>query len=181
MSREVSAARPEGSPNVAANQSETPDGRQWAQRGFLGFFAMVAAIALLGVHGFSLGKLSDPGPAVFPLLVFSLLLVMSLGVIIWPARAKAVAVESNSSISGAPGQWRVAVVVGAAFAYAVMLPWVGDLVAGIAVFCAVGLTMRPRLWPVIVVTGAILCVLVHLLFVNVLSVPLPQGSWPWSQ
>jgi hypothetical protein len=45
----------------------------------------------------------------------------------------------------------------------------------------VGLTMRPRLWPVIVVTGAILCVLVHLLFVNVLSVPLPQGSWPWSQ
>jgi hypothetical protein len=166
---------------VAANQSETLAGRQWAQRGFLGFFALVAAIGLLGVRGFSLGTLSDPGPAVFPLLVFSLLLVMSLGVIIWPARAKAVAAESDSSTAGAHGQWRVVVALMAAFGYAVILPWVGDLVAGFVVFCAVGLTLRARNWPVIVVAGAILCILVHLLFVIVLSVPLPQGFWPWSQ
>ena len=138
--------------------------------------AAVALLVSLGYLGLALqlpaGTRAQPGPGLFPLLV-GIALVMTaavhgLGVTLAPPPPAA------SVSTGA--RRRVLAVLGAFVGFGLLLPRVGYLAAAL-VFVAAALRQLGASWRLALLVAALAATASHLVFVLVLDVPLPRGTW----
>jgi hypothetical protein len=151
---------------------------RWAVLIFAAILLVVSAVGLFESRKYSLGTLSHPGSAIYPIVTFAVLGLASLAglirsVIAWRGDAALAAVAER------PKMTRVAAVVLGAVLYAIFLQTLGDVVAGFLICCVGAWAGRPRRWWLAPISAAVLTLGVHELFVAVLQVPLPRGLWPY--
>ena len=121
-----------------------------------------------------MGKISQPGAAVFPLIVAALMAVSSLMVLFEEMRS----LNSEEGPLGLPsgaGLHRLLSVVASLVGYVVMAYLVGHLIASVLLSLALVHLIKPGSWVRTVVVGLAISLLAYGLFVSMLGVPLPEG------
>lgn len=122
------------------------------------------------------GEMERPGAAVFPVIVGIVLAVASLAAI-WEGWSTDAA--ERVEVPGGEGLARIMGLVGALLAYMLLLPWLGQLLAAFA-FCVALMRVlaaneAPVSWVRIVGAAALLSTAIYIVFVHLLSVPMPRG------
>lgn len=122
----------------------------------------------LEARTFNVAFMTDPvGPKALPLLVAVTLVVAGARLIARP--------RSNVELPDAEATRRMTLAAAAFIAYGLALPWLGFFMATTVVVAALGVLFGgPRIGSAIV--GASLSAVLWLLFVIVLSLPLPIGA-----
>jgi putative tricarboxylic transport membrane protein len=119
------------------------------------------------------GTLAAPGPGAYPILVGALLMLGFVGTG-WSALVSR-AVERVEWPEGL-ARLRVLIIVAAAFAYALLVDYIGHPIAGTVLTFIVLQTMGFRSWPVKLLVALAMGVGSYFLFSVVLGVELPIGS-----
>ena len=146
------------------------------RRGLLGVAVIgviLSIIYLLCSAKYPMGSWRDPGPGLYPLLVGILILICSLGT----------ALEARYEMANEKIGWprgadlsRIVGLVVAMFAYFILLPFVGHLIASLGVVFA-GLHLMGGLrWPLKILLTFSISGGSYYLFVILLAVPLPKGE-----
>lgn len=140
-----------------------------SQDRILGAALIVAGVALAAeATTFDVGFLTDPvGPKALPFLVAAM--VFGAGVVA-VARPR-----PDATLPGGPVALRITGAVAAFLLYAAALPWIGFFLATTLVVTALSLLYRGPLAPS-AAAAAVLSGGLWLLFVRVLSLPLPVGE-----
>ena len=137
-------------------------------------FSVAYTLSSLGLR---IGRISNPGPGLMPLLLGLALTTCAIVYLIRQFRIRSGGGESSSAESS--GGWtahRIPLsIVAAVAAYPFLLAWLGFLVATTMVVCAILLLLRFKTpsWSLLV--GIVMTVLCYLLFARVLGVVLPPG------
>ena len=121
-----------------------------------------------------MGKIRQPGAAVFPLIVAALMAVSSLMILFEEMRA----VDSEEGPLGLPsgaGLHRLLGVVASLVGYVVMAYLVGHLIASVLLSLALVHLINPGSWVRTVVIGLAISLSTYGMFVSMLGVPLPRG------
>lgn len=118
------------------------------------------------------GEIDQPGAGVFPAVVGVLVLLASLAVIWegWRMPAEA-AVDLPAGRDAA----RVLGLLGFIVAYVVLLPWLGQLVAGFLFSAALIRLLAGTAWPRAALQAAAIAGTAELVFVHLLQVQMPRG------
>jgi putative tricarboxylic transport membrane protein len=137
---------------------------------------MVLAGVLVVIDALRLPDTSEAvGPAAVPLPVGVLLALVGGGLLLQARRKIGTAVPGAEQPRG--GGVRVAVMVGALVAFALLLPLLGWVVCAAALFVAAALLLgAPRGWKV-VAYGWALAAVVFLVFDRLIGLTLPTGPW----
>lgn len=137
---------------------------------------LVSGVLLTQVFAIQAEGFAPEGPKFFPLLVLTLMLVLSL---VYVAQ-QAVAVRHGGSLPAEPfaHMGAAAALVGLLVGYAFVLGPIGYVPATAVFFVAAARTMGSRHLPRDVVVGVGLSLLVYLTFTRALGVFLPQGVFP---
>ncbi|HEU5195467.1 MAG TPA: tripartite tricarboxylate transporter TctB family protein [Methylomirabilota bacterium] len=140
-----------------------------------------AALLLLGaagafVHGRRLpfGSIAAPGPGFFPLTVAAALAGVA-AVLLVRALAARVAPAGPTAAPGA--RLRLVAVVGALFAFTVVLEPLGFVVATFLLMLVLFRVVEQHRWTIVVAESAAAAVASHVLFKTWLGVRLPPGPW----
>ena len=134
----------------------------------------LAIIYLIKDLTYPLGNAKQPGPGLYPLVIVALLALGFVG-----SGIEALVSKSQKAISwpkGAAGR-RVMSIIGAVFAYAALLPYLGHAVMGTLLTFIVLQTMKQKSWAVKILLSLGIGLGSYLLFAVVLDIPLPKGSW----
>jgi putative tricarboxylic transport membrane protein len=138
---------------------------------------VLAAAYLAAAVRLPFGKMDQPGAAVFPMMVAALLVAASLAVM-WEGWS----VQAAEPVEMPHGQGlgRMLGLVGALLAYMLLLPWLGQLLAGFA-FCLALMRLLAQAettavsWLRIAASAAVMSGAIYVLFVHLLMVPMPRG------
>ena len=121
-----------------------------------------------------MGKMRQPGAAVFPLIVAALMAVSSLMILFEEMRP----LRSEEGPLGLPrgaGLHRLLGVVATLVGYGVMAHLVGHLIASVLLCLALVHLINPRSWVRTLVIGLAISLSTYGMFVWMLGVPLPRG------
>ena len=121
-----------------------------------------------------MGKMRQPGAAVFPLIVAALMAVSSLMILFEEMRYRDSEEGPLGLPSGAALQ-RLLAIVASLVGYGVMAYAVGHLIASILLSLALVHLINPGSWVRTVVIGLAISLSTYGLFVSILGVPLPKG------
>lgn len=121
-----------------------------------------------------MGKISQPGAAVFPLIVAALMGVSSL-VILFEEMWSLDSEEGPLGLPSGAGLHRLLSVVASLVGYVVMAYLVGHLIASVLLSLALVHLIKPGSWVRTVVVGLAISLSAYGLFVLMLGVPLPGG------
>ena len=158
----------EGPGGVAAADHEVSEERA---AGVLGLLMLVGAVVVLVDAATLRSSDAAVGPAAVPTVLGVLLGVLG-GALAFRAR------RSLRTAKIRPRSWwRLAALVGALIAFAVLLPVLGYVVCSAALFVAAALLLGAPHPGRIVATGWTLAVLVFVLFHHVVGLSLPTGPW----
>ncbi len=136
---------------------------------------LIVLFYLIEDRNYPVGSLSHPGPGLYPMLVGAMLLVATSMTVVEAVKGTNQAGVSFDWPQGI-GRWRVITVVLAALGYTLFLNQLGDLVVGFLAALVVGWVMGMKsIWKAAIV-ALVLTGLFHLIFANLLGVPLPQGT-----
>ena len=139
-----------------------------------GVFVLFAAVYLAGAMRQRFGTADQPGPGVYPTLMGLLMLGASLGLALQAWLGKQGAQEPIEWPTG-KALWRMLAVGGASAGYIVLMPYLGDALAGVLVMLLVMRVMGVKRWLVAGALAVGMAVTFHYVFVEVLSIPLPRG------
>ncbi len=137
-------------------------------------FTLFALFYLATAVRLPLGTRSQPGPGVYPILVGLLMLASSLGLALQALLSRRAAQSPVEWPSGL-GRWRMLAVAGAAAAYILLVPYLGDALAGMGAMLLVLRVMGMRRWLVASALAVAMALTFHYVFVVLLSIPLPRG------
>ena len=145
------------------------------RKGYLAIGGIGVFIAA-GYLGMSLnlpvGQLTQPGAAVFPLMIGALLLFASLATV-WEGWKTEPAEQVEFPTGADLG--RLLSVVGLLLGYFVMLPWLGQLVSS-TLFCVLLMrTLSGLPWLRVIIYSAVISGVLYFVFISVLKVPMPRG------
>lgn len=133
-----------------------------------GVLAVTGSALALEAMTFDVGFMTDPvGPKALPLLVAGMFVVGGGMALLRP--------RSDVRLPSSDALVRMAAAVGAFVAYAIALPWLGFFVSTTLIVTALSLLYRGPLLPSSV-AAALLSGGLWLLFVRLLSLPLPVGE-----
>ncbi len=135
---------------------------------------LFAVLYLATAAHLPLGARHQPGPGIYPILVGLLMLGSSIGLALQAmlgGQAARAQVEWPTGIAAR----RMLAVAGASAGYILLLPYVGDAVAGVATALLVLRVMGMRRWWVAWALAVGLALTFHYVFVVLLSIPLPRG------
>jgi putative tricarboxylic transport membrane protein len=121
-----------------------------------------------------MGKMSQPGAAVFPLIVAVLMLVSSLVILFEDMRS----LDSEEGPLGLPsggGLYRLLGVVASLVGYVVVAYLVGHLIGSVLLSVALVHLIKPGSWVRTVVIGLAISLSAYAMFISILGVPLPKG------
>jgi len=121
-----------------------------------------------------MGKIREPGAAVFPLIVAAFMAVSSLMILFEEMRS----LDSEEGPLGLPsgaGLHRLLGVVASLVGYGVMAYLVGHLIASVLLSLALVHLINPGSWVRTVVIGLAISLSTYGMFVSMLGVPLPRG------
>jgi hypothetical protein len=161
----------------------SPDrGAPWTapRRGrlLLGVVGLVLALAYGGhaLTALSLGRPSQPGPGVFPLLVGALMVAASLALVWEQLAAPPSAAEEPRVLPRGADLVRVVSVVAGVALYAALVPLLGHLVASFLLSLILLRLLGWGSWRRVALTALALAVGSYLVFELGLDVALPKGS-----
>jgi putative tricarboxylic transport membrane protein len=139
-----------------------------------GVFVLFAVFYLAEAAREPFGTPDQLGPGVYPVLVGLLMLGSSLGLALQAARGRQAA--------QAPIEWptgkalgRMLAVAGASAGYILLMPYLGDAVAGILAMLLVLRVMGMKRWWLVCALAVGMALTFHYVFVVLLSIPLPRG------
>ena len=121
-----------------------------------------------------MGKIRQPGAAVFPLIVAALMAVSSLMILFEEMRS----LDSEEGPLGLPSGadlHRLLGIVASLVGYGVMAYLVGHLIASVLLSLALVHLINPGSWVRTVVIGLAISLSTYGMFVSMLGVPLPRG------
>jgi len=121
-----------------------------------------------------MGKIREPGAAVFPLIVAALMAVSSLMILFEEMRSP----DSQEGPLGLPSGanlHRLLGIVASLVGYGVMAYLVGHLIASVLLSLALVHLINPGSWVRTVVIGLAISLSTYGMFVSMLGVPLPRG------
>lgn len=123
---------------------------------------------------YPVGTLAQPGAGLFPMVIGALLLISSAGLIV-----ESVRMDPSAGITWPYMTyiWRMLLVLAASTAYLLLLPVLGQVLAGLVLCLGLFASMRFRPWWLAVLLSIIFSVGVQVLFAVVLKVPLPRGPF----
>lgn len=133
-----------------------------------------ALIYLFEARTLSLGRMNAPGPGIYPVVVGTILAIVSLGVIIdalWSRDAGTTAYPKGADLR------RVAVAFGAFVLYVALLNVIGFLVATPILVAFYTWVVGRISWLKAVASGIGITLVVWVIFVFVLGVRLPTSIW----
>jgi putative tricarboxylic transport membrane protein len=136
----------------------------------------VALAYLLADLQYPITRNGEVGPGLFPLMVGSLLLVSTIGFAI--ERRGHVSFDEASDVAKprtGGGHWRALFILAAAATYIVVLPIFGDLLSTLITSLVVLRARGMSRWLPSLGLAIGLSVLIHVCFVVLLGVPLPEG------
>lgn len=140
----------------------------------IGTIGLVFSVGYLGMSlQFPLGKMSEPGAGVFPLVVGTMLIVGSF-VTLWEGWQldKIVQITLPSSTY----RQRLLRLIGLLFSYIVLLPWLGQFIVS-TLFCILMLRLFSDLgWLRILVYSLMISISFYMVFIMGLKVPMPHGE-----
>ncbi len=164
------------------NGDDAPPSTQSAAFGW--FLLLLAANILYfaqGISGLALGN-HDPGPQALPMVLGVLLLlggVFELGKAWWHRRAQTPQTSSepvSARLAISSSDRVVIFTVCALLAYLISMDWLGFSLSTILFGSSLLWRLGARWWISLTVSVAI-TLLVHLLFVTLFKVPLPESAW----
>jgi len=121
-----------------------------------------------------MGKIREPGAAVFPLIVAAFMAVSSLMILFEEMRS----LDSEEGPLGLPSGadlHRLLGIVASLVGYGVMAYLVGHLIASVLLSLALVHLINPGSWVRTVVIGLAISLSTYGMFVSMLGVPLPRG------
>ena len=121
-----------------------------------------------------MGKIRQPGAAVFPLIVAALMAVSSLMILFEEMRALD-SEEAPLVLPSGAGLHRLLGVGATLVGYGVMAYLVGHLIASVILCLALVHLINPGSWVRTVVIGLAISLSTYGMFVSMLGVPLPRG------
>lgn len=144
-------------------------------------FEVIAAALLIGLAGYVLfeanqlrvGNFRVPQTGFFPRLL-GLLLVLLTGVELVRALRQAATTTSPGKIDG-DGWSRIGATLAIMLGFALVLEWLGFLLATFALMVLLLRAIEAPSWPKVVIVASITSVLSYGLFAWLLGVPLPAG------
>ena len=145
------------------------------QRALLGvnIIAMVLSILyLVGALGYPMGTAEQPGPGRYPLLVGILLIIASVGNLVYNLLKPA---TGKLELPVGKDLGRVLAVTGGTGAYIILLPYAGHLLASFVMVFVALQTMGLSSWPMKVGFTIAMALGSYYLFDVILMVPLPRG------
>ena len=134
---------------------------------------LLTAFYLLETSRYPLGTAAEPGPGSYPLLVSAVLLLGFIG-----SGIEAVYSDPKRTVQWPKGaaRWRVLVVAGSVFGYALFLPLLGHCISGSLLIFAVLQAMKKGSWIKSIFLSLCFGVGSFYLFAVLLDLPLPTGS-----
>jgi hypothetical protein len=128
-----------------------------------------------------LGRLAEPGPGVFPLVVGTLLVVASAALVAEARRDGPRGRDTRPLPRGGPERRRWRAVMAALLGYPLLLPLLGYLPATFLVSAALLRRLMPawQSWRTTLIWAAVLAGLAWALFAGALGVPLPPAPFGW--
>jgi len=133
-----------------------------------------AVAALVGGRGLPFGSVAAPGPGFFPRALAAGLAGVAALLL---ARAL-VAGRAPATPPAMPGaRFRLGAVVGALFAFTVVLDWLGFVAATFLLMVVLFRVVERHRWTIVVGESAAAAVASHVLFKTWLGVRLPPGPW----
>lgn len=118
------------------------------------------------------GQMDRPGAAIFPVIVGAIFALGSFAAVLegWNMdRAERVDLPSDDGVK------QIAGLLASLFAYFMLLPWLGQLLASF-LFCMALMRMLSNVsWPRIISYSALLSAAVYVVFIELLKVPMPRG------
>lgn len=138
-----------------------------------GGIGMVVAVAYLGLAlELPVGRLSQPGAAVFPIMVGVILLIGSLAAV-WEGwrmdNAAQLQLPAGADLK------RLLGLVGLLFVYLLTLPWLGQLTGSVLFSIALMRILSSLSWLRVLAYSLAMSVGTYALFVYFLKVPMPPG------
>ena len=121
-----------------------------------------------------MGKIRQPGAAVFPLIVAALMAVSSLMILFEEMRSPD-SEEAPLVLPSGASLHRLLGVVASLVGYGVMAYLVGHLIASVILSLALVHLINPGSWVRTVVIGLAISLSTYGMFVSMLGVPLPRG------
>jgi putative tricarboxylic transport membrane protein len=159
--------------------SEGPDprGPGWRRTDAISgaVFLALALAVVAGSRSLEFGRLSQPGPGFFPLVLALLLAVLSAALLIRGLRRPGA--DVSSLWPDRAGAGRVLVVAGALFAYVALVDVAGYLLTTAALFLVLIRVGGGQSWAAAAVASAAGSASSYLLFARALRVALPAGLW----
>lgn len=122
--------------------------------------------------GYPRGTMAQPGPGLYPLLLGILVLVASIGSLIFDLLNP---IQGTLKIPKGNNLGRVLAVAGGAVSYVLLLPYAGHLLASMVVVFVVFQAMGLPSWPAKIGFTIVLALGSYYLFDVLLKVPLPKG------
>ena len=143
----------------------------------LGAAAVLLAFGLFAItqaRGLRFGAVAGPGPGFFPLCLAIALCLASIGLIVqaWCAEPVAIAAPTAGGRRSA-----VAGTLGSLLVYALVLEWLGFLLATLALLVFFFRALQRQSWLVAVIGSLATSLLSYLVFKTWLGVNLPGGLW----
>jgi hypothetical protein len=139
---------------------------------------VVGVAALVQARTLPFGSIAAPGPGFFP-LTLSIGLALIGAVLV--ARAALAGGGPDAVAAGtapaAGARARLVIVVGAMFAYAAALPWLGFVLTTFALMVVLFRVVESHRWTTAVIESIASAALSHVVFRTWLGVRLPPGPW----
>ncbi len=145
------------------------------QRALIGvdIAALVLSILyLIGALGYPMGTMEQPGPGRYPVLVGALLIIASIGSLahnLWKPATGTLSLPKGRNLV------RVLTIIAGTFAYVVLLPYTGHLIAAVVTVFIVLQTMGLSSWLWKIGFTVLIALGSYYLFDVILNVPLPRG------
>ncbi len=137
-------------------------------------FTLFAIFYLATAVHLPLGTRNQPGPGVYPILVGLLMLGSSLSLLLRALLGRQ-AVHAPVEWPSGLARWRMLAVAGASAGYILLMPYLGDALAGMGTMLLVLRVMGMRRWLMACALAVGMALTFHYVFVVLLSIPLPRG------